>query len=247
MPRTSILDLRLLEKLAQKRGYPGDIKKMRSLVSSYANSNHVSPPVALVFLCKQYKLGTASYEKTFDPIQKGQLREMRSKQPISTVSTKTTQKARSQKSILKLIDYNTSSAFKKGHIDELNRAYTYGCYTSTFILARKIIENLIIDILKMKYPENERANKEIYFNIEQRRYHDFEVILKNFKNKKHEFGTEITAVERLCNLAGALKDDANKKTHSWYHLVRRKKEIDDLDLTSIIDLIETLERFVGIR
>lgn len=220
---------------------------MRNLVSAYANSNHVSPPVALVFLCKQYKLGTASYEKTFNPIQQGQLRELRSKQPIPTVSTKTKQKTRSQKTILRIIDYNTSDSFRKGHIDEINRAYTYACYTSVFILARKIIENLIIDVLKMKYPESTKTNKEIYFNIEQKRYHDFEVILKNLKSRKHEFGTENIAVERLCNLAKELKDDANKKTHSWYHLVRKKKEIDDLDLTAIFDLIQALERVVGIR
>lgn len=151
------------------------------------------------------------------------------------------------KKMLILIDYETTDHFKKGHIDELNKAYTFGCNTSVFILARKIVENLIIDILKKKYPEKIKKNKEIYFDTAQGRLKDFEVILKNLKSKKDDFGSENKAVERLHDLAKALKNDTNNKTHSWYHLVERRKEIDNLNLEAIIEIIKKLEKEVGIR
>lgn len=146
-----------------------------------------------------------------------------------------------------LIEYETKDHFKKGHIEELNRAYTFSCNTSVFILGRKIVENLIIDILKAKYPEKLKNNKELYFDTNQGRLKDFEVILKNLKSKKADFGSENKAVERLCDLAKSLKDDANNKTHSWYHLVESKKEISNLNLKAIIEIIKKLEKEVGIR
>lgn len=151
-----------------------------------------------------------------------------------------------EKKIQALIDYETTEHFKKGHIHELNKAYTFGCNTSVFILARKIVENLIIDILKKKYPEKVKKNKELYFDTAQGRLKNFEAILKNLKDKKGDFGSENKAVERLCDLAKVLKDDANNKTHSWYHLVENKKEIENLNLKAIIEIIKKLEKEVGI-
>lgn len=149
--------------------------------------------------------------------------------------------------IRKIFEYDTPDHFKKGHIEELHKAYTFGCNTSVFILTRKIVENLIIDILKTKYPEKDKKNKELYFDTSQGRFKDFEVILKNLKSKKSDFGSENKAVERLCDLAKSLKDDANNKIHSWYHLVESKKEIDNLNLKAIIEIIKKLEKEVGIR
>lgn len=146
-----------------------------------------------------------------------------------------------------LINYDTDDYFKKGHIDELNKAYTYSCYTSVFILARKIVENLIIDILRVKFPENKEENIELYFDVNQKRYKDFSVILKNLYSKKNEFGGDNKAVERLCNLSGQFKKNANDKTHSWFHLVKSKSEINNLNIEAIIEIIKKLEKLIGIR
>lgn len=150
-------------------------------------------------------------------------------------------------SIKKVLDYETTDHFKKGHIEELNKAYTVGCNTSVFILARKIVENLIIDILKKKYPENVKKNKELYFDTGQGRLKDFSIILKNLRSKKADFGSENKGIEKLCDLAKFLKDDANNKTHSWYHLVENKKEIENLNLKTIIEIVKKLEKAVGIK
>ncbi len=247
MPLTSVRDIKLLAKLAEKRGYPGDINRMRKLVSAHVTKSLVSPQVALAFLAKEAGIGTRVYEKTFDLAQQDQLRVLRSKQSKATVSIRPQKKQKTKRKIIRIIDYETDDHFIKGHIDELNLAYTSGCYTSVYILARKIIENLIIDILRKKYPESILENKELYFDTARARFKDFEDILKNLRSKKNDFDSENKAVEKLCNVSKELKDDANDKTHSWYHLVRRKKEIDDLDLKSIFKLIETLERVVKIR
>jgi hypothetical protein len=146
-----------------------------------------------------------------------------------------------EKEIIQLIKYETDDPFRKGHIDEINRAYTCRCYTSVFILCRKVIENMIIDILKKKFPPREKQNKELYFDINKRRFKDFGVILDNFYAKRNEFDLDKKIVERIVSLAKPFKKEANDKAHSWFHLVRKRKEIDDIDIQGIIDLIRKLE------
>lgn len=154
----------------------------------------------------------------------------------------------SKKTTIKtLFNYETTDHFKKGHLQELNRAYTFGCYTAVFILMRKIIENLIIDILRAKYPSKKKIDRELYFDISQGRYHDFSVILKNLYDKRADFAPENTAVERLYSHAKNLKNDANDKTHSWFHLVENSKEIENLNAKQIIEIIKILEISVGLR
>ena len=163
----------------------------------------------------------------------------------SITQIKSTEKIKVSKNIIKkkdkkVIEFETTDIFIKGHIDEINRAYNSQCYTSVVILARKIIENLIIDILTIYFPPNSKINKELYFDTAMGHSKDFSVILDNFYNKRVDFGIKKPIVEKLYKLAKQLKGDANNKTHSWFHLVNRQKEVDDLELQVIIELIKKL-------
>jgi hypothetical protein len=149
------------------------------------------------------------------------------------------------KKIVKFIDYESTDYFISGHINEVNKSYTNNCYTASFILIRKIVENLIIDILHIKFPEKKMENKELYFNIPQQRLHDFSIILDNLFKKRTEFGIEgKKIIERLNQLVEVLKKDANDKTHSWFHLVESGEEFKKINVSQIFELIKKLELIV---
>jgi hypothetical protein len=144
--------------------------------------------------------------------------------------------------VLEVIRYDSANPFIRGHIDEINRAYTKGCYTAVHVLARKIIENLIRELLSGRFPPEELENKELYYDIAQARFKDFNVILRNLYEKRNEFGPgKSDAVKRLYDLAKNFKGDANDATHSWYYLIQSKSEIDNLNIQTIIDLIAVLQ------
>lgn len=149
--------------------------------------------------------------------------------------------------IKKIIEYKTNDPFRKGHIEEINRAYTSECYTCVFILCRKVIENMIIDILGKKFPPEKKENKELYFDVDKGRFKNFSIILDNFYKKRNEFDLDNKKiVKRIVDLAKFFKKDADDKTHSWFHLVRKRREIDDIDIQGIIDLIKRLEEKLNI-
>lgn len=138
--------------------------------------------------------------------------------------------------------YPSKDSFQKRHFDEINRAYNAGCYTAVFILCRKVIENLIIDLLVKRFPEKNKSNRELYFDTHQQRFKDFSVILDNLFQKRRIFPpTAIVPIERLNTRTKSFAKDANDKTHSWYHIAT-KIEVDNLGVQEIVDLINRIDQ-----
>ena len=195
----------------------------------------------LSYLCNRYQIGQEStYNQIPEPIL------YTTNIPGVVIGTQQTSK-NNEKEIQKFIDYETTDFFRKGHIEEINRAYSAGCYTSVFILCRKIIENMIIDILRKKFPPDTEDNTELYYDFKRKRFKDFKIILDNFYSKRDEFGIDRKIVERTVSYAHPLRKEANDKAHSWYHLVRKKEEIEKIDIQGIIDLIIKLEKNLDIQ
>ena len=127
-------------------------------------------------------------------------------------------------------------------LDEINKAYTCGCYTATFILCRKVLENLIIHhILKKKYPKNNLNHRQKYFHIKNGRHHFFNKLIDNLNSSSKDFLPEKSLVERICQLADGFRETANEMTHSLYYIAK-KKEIDNKDFQELLDLIAQLEK-----
>lgn len=133
----------------------------------------------------------------------------------------------------------TADQFVKKHIDEINRAYSKKCYTCVFVLSRKVFENLIIGILRAKFP----AEPQLYLDVSKGRNHDFSVVLDNLFKHRTDFDTDKkNAIDRLNQKLKHFKDDANDKAHSLYHVVENAREVDDWNLDTIVALIDTITK-----
>lgn len=69
-------------------------------------------------------------------------------------------------------------------IDEINRAYAYQMPMALSILIRKLLENLVIDILRKKYGT---SNLTLYYDPSRRRFNDFSILLQNLDARKSDF------------------------------------------------------------
>jgi len=137
------------------------------------------------------------------------------------------------------LKYPSKDKFEQKHIEEINKAYNCGCYTAVYILCRKVIENLIIKLLRKRFSGKEIA---LYWDKPRGRFHDFKIILKNLNLKVGQFSGPIqTAVRRLASKATIFAKDANDKTHSLFH-VATKKELDDANIDEIFELIILIDK-----
>ncbi|MCB2141231.1 hypothetical protein KQH27_00825 [bacterium] len=157
--------------------------------------------------------------------------------PVQTIKT-----SNNKKKIETIVSYETKNKWLKSLMDEINRSYTFGCYTACFVLCRKLLENLLIhNIIRKKYPGNSLSERELYYDIHRKRYHDFSKILVNLQNHSADFGPEQNIIDRICQLSDGYKETANEMTHSLYHIAK-KKEITDKKIQDIIDLIAQVEK-----
>lgn len=83
--------------------------------------------------------------------------------------------------------------FYRQLIDLINECYSKGIYVAVPIFSRKLLESLIVDILKKKY-----GNKdvEIFFDTKNRKYHSFNKLLETFEIKLPEFITCMPSLEK---------------------------------------------------
>lgn len=151
---------------------------------------------------------------------------------------KSSTKNRMNKKIIEFVNYQTSDKFLEAHLNEINRCYTYSCYTAAFILIRKVIENLIVEIIKKEFPNKTHEEKSLYLELNKGRIHDLSILIKNLREKAVNFEPdEKKLILRILQLSEEFKDDANDKTHSLYH-ISSKKELEDKNPQMIFDLIK---------
>lgn len=123
---------------------------------------------------------------------------------------------------------------------EINRSYRFKIYTSTFILSRKMIENLVIDVLRLKFPPLNEVNIDLYFRTKDGRFHDFTILLKNLEDKKHDFDVDTQIIEEFISLIKPFRPKANSKAHSII-MIGEEKELLDLKIERMVELILKLK------
>ncbi|MDH5481482.1 MAG: hypothetical protein OEY22_01185 [Candidatus Bathyarchaeota archaeon] len=67
---------------------------------------------------------------------------------------------------------------------EINKAYGYGIYTGTWVLLRKLFENLIIDLLSVRYG---MAEIELFFDKNKGYHLNLSTLISNLKLKTSDF------------------------------------------------------------
>jgi len=234
--RKTQLDPRIFELLKKKLGGKVSEHTIRSAISRIRGKNpSLTLNAAAEVLANKY---SESVQRFFNERDRDTFKTIK----IEKVSVKTS-RPRGRREIIEIAKYETSDKLLKAHLEEINKTYTFGCYTATFILCRKVLENLIIHhILKKKYPMKSQQHREKYFDFTRNGFLGFSVLLSNLRDSARDF-PDRKLVERTCDLAGGFKDEADDMTHSLYHIAT-KKEIDEKNVQQILYLIAELEKSI---
>ena len=113
-----------------------------------------------------------------------------------------------------LIDLDFNDVFYNELRDEINMAYKMRLFTSVMLLIRKLFENLIIEILRMKYPSNTPGNLEIYYIINDGRFQNFTILLRNIEERKCDFTVDEDLITEIISLIKPFRKGANANAHS---------------------------------
>lgn len=126
--------------------------------------------------------------------------------------------------------------FYKKLFDEINRLYAYNFPMSLSVLIRKLLENLIIDILRKKYGTSELS---LYYDPSKHRFHDFSTLLKNLKSKKTDFNYITSSLnDHFIHDLNHYRETGNSAAHSIdVNLTTERLEGDKEKVNYIVQLL----------
>lgn len=120
---------------------------------------------------------------------------------------------------------NTTDDFYDELIDNINRCYQIEVYDGTLVLTRKLLENLVIELLRQEYP---KSYVRMYHIPEQQRFRNFSELLEVFEYRLKDYQSYSNGVDgELIENINQFRDSANSDAHS---IVRNpsKENVDDL-------------------
>jgi hypothetical protein len=115
-----------------------------------------------------------------------------------------------------LIETKFDNVFYDNLAQEINLAYKLGMFTSALILSRKIIENLVIEVFRAKFPRSKTRNVNLFYDKKKRRFHDLSYLIDKLeiKNKKNAFGPDKQAISKFLSQVKPFRTSANSNAHS---------------------------------
>ncbi len=117
---------------------------------------------------------------------------------------------------------------------EVNRAYTYGLPNATLLLARKMVENLLYNVLRKKFGTK---REEIWWDEKNKRPLGLGPMVGSLKNCKKDFKHDEVSVDKFLKLVGPFISEANKKAHYIMEYLDHVEQLDKFKIDDMIDLL----------
>lgn len=120
---------------------------------------------------------------------------------------------------------------------EINACYSASLLNGCLLLSRKMIENLIYNILREKFP----GRIDLRWDKLKNRPHDFAILIDNLVDNKDRFNAEEQRyIDKFLKLCKPFKRVANSAAHNIMEYVENKKEIDTMKIPEMVQLMLNL-------
>src|SRR6185437_8323525 len=127
-----------------------------------------------------------------------------------------------------LLDFSTEYPYKtfyKRLEDEINLCNSSSLPNATLMLSRKMVENLLYNILELKFP----GKRNLWYRDTKHggRSHDFSVLIENLDNNSSEFEQDERAlIHHLLSSIESFRREANSTAHKVIEYLETMDEID---------------------
>lgn len=119
--------------------------------------------------------------------------------------------------------------------DEINICYEHNHPNAAFFLCRKIVENLVFNILEKKFP----SRIDLWYDQKSKIRHKFSVLIKNLYSERNNFRKPNvkTYIEKFNTEAGPFRKETNTKAHNVFEYLSDKKELGKFKIKDLVQLL----------
>jgi hypothetical protein len=128
--------------------------------------------------------------------------------------------------------------FYRDLLDMINRAYAYELYVVVCLLARKMLENLLIDILRKRFG---MEKLDLFYDTKYHGFREFKTLINNFENNLGEFQKIVPTLDsKFVKMLHSLREQGNSAAHTLEVQLTQKELIQNKE--SLEFAIKTLVR-----
>lgn len=119
--------------------------------------------------------------------------------------------------------------------DEINICYDHNHPNAAFFLCRKIVENLVFNILEKKFS----SRIDLWYDQKHKIRHSFSVLIKNLYDERNNFGKPNvkTYIEKFNTEVGSFRKEANTKAHNVFEYLGDKKDLNKFKIKDLVQLL----------
>lgn len=136
----------------------------------------------------------------------------------------------------KLIDVRGSypQSFYYQLEQEINNCYASNYPNATFFLSRKLVENLIFNILEKKF----HANVDLYYHPQANSHHKLSLLIANLYANRNSFKPNVAKyIEKFHTSVGSFRKEANSTAHNIFDYVSDKSDLSKHKINDLVQLL----------
>jgi len=142
------------------------------------------------------------------------------------------QENKERKELLDFADKYPLVFYKKLE-EEINHCYTSALPNAALVLSRKLVENLLYQILEYKFPKE----LDLRYIVAQGRAQDFSVLINNMETRIADFDREQQdLIQKLLQRIKTFKRDANSTAHKVMEYLDTPDELGKLKVPEIVEI-----------
>lgn len=119
--------------------------------------------------------------------------------------------------------------------EEINVCYEHNLPNAAFFLCRKMIENLVFNILEKKFPKR----VDLWYDTKNKVRHKLGILLKNLYIERKNFGKPNIEnyIEKFHREVGLFRKEANTKAHYVFEYLTDKSELKKFKIKDLVQLL----------
>lgn len=137
----------------------------------------------------------------------------------------------------KILDTDLEDEHYNSLMTEINSTFRLELFISTFLLSKELIENLLIDILRLIFPPTSDENISLYYDMEKQKFKDLDRLLDTINKNKKKLPFDDDALEELIGMLGVMTSRDKPTSHSRIKIPDR----EDIKGYRIKETVEILQ------
>ncbi|WP_406656994.1 hypothetical protein V7O62_00180 [Methanolobus sp. ZRKC2] len=126
---------------------------------------------------------------------------------------------------------------------EMNSTFRLGMFISTFLLSRKLIENLLVDILRLIFPPTSDENISLYFDIKNQSFKDLDILSETFAKKKKELPFKASVVDEILIALERMKYEDKPTSHSGI-IIPERQDILSYRIEETVEMLLSMKQIL---